>query len=96
MCREFHRKIGREVNSGDRFSRRCDRRECSKCPALGSVYTRSSSVACACIVYVNYYITKHHITTTDFSDQLHDRMKSKELYIKHSRRDCIEPGSFKK
>ena len=39
-------------------------RECSKRPALGSVYTRSSSVACACIVCVNYYITKYHITTT--------------------------------
>jgi hypothetical protein len=37
---------------------------CSKRPALGSVYTRSSSVTCACIVRVNYYITKHHITTT--------------------------------
>ena len=32
----------------------------------------------------------------DFSDQLRDRMKGKELYTKHSRRDCIEPGPFKK
>ena len=37
--------------------------ECSKRPALGSGYTRSSSVACACIVCVDYYITKYHITT---------------------------------
>jgi hypothetical protein len=60
-------------------------RECSKRPALGSVYTRSSSAACAFIVCVNYYITKYHITTTDIchTGYADGCLKQVELYSKN-------------